>query len=100
MGLGIWDYFYENGEGTTKDFDSKIIYKLLIKNSQREVENPFNFILSQNTTKLIKYKSQPCKIKSERTASFCDVIQRRECQDRKIQIETENHRSSGQQKFQ
>lgn len=47
LGLVIREYFYENGEGTSKDFDSKITYKLLIKNSQSEMENPFNIILSQ-----------------------------------------------------
>lgn len=42
--LGIREYFYKNRGGTSKGVDSKITYKLLIKNLQ-------SFILSQNTQK-------------------------------------------------
>lgn len=94
MALGIWDYFYKNRGSTSKGVDSKITYKLLIKTYR---------VLSWVKTLIkrkIKYKYLPCKIKSEWIASFSDGIQRRECQYGERHIQTENHRLSGQQKFQ
>lgn len=67
--LGIWDCSYKSRGVISKGVDSKIAYRLLIKNLQ-------SFILSQNThkTKKPKYKYMSWKIKSEWIASFCDGI--------------------------
>lgn len=67
--LGIWDYSYKSRGVISKSVDSKIAYKLLIKNL-----TVLSWVKTLTKKNPPKYKYMSWKIKSEWIASFCDGI--------------------------